>query len=566
METIALRLEEQYPESNMGSRVNVATVYERNFGELEDTLLLLVYSVALVLLIACVNVASILLARGTSRQREIAIRSTVGASQGRIARLLLVEGVMLWLAGGMVGLVLSYAGTEILSGWLTGTIPRAEQIAVGGRALAFVLGVSFLTGTLFGLVPAWRSAKPDLVESLKAGLRTSGGRSRHRILKGLVVAEVTLAQVLLVVSGLTIHSLALLLRESPGVDVENLLTVRISLSESAYPELAQRHSFFNRLLERVEALPGVVTAAAGGPLPLHGGGWQSSYHVEGEPTPPPGQAPVVEVSVGTADYHRALGIPLLRGRYFTAEDRRDSLPVAIIGETFAERHWPGADPLGKRIDLSGRTWRVVGVVDHVKNRGVARESLEQIYLPFEWDDDDTWQLAVRTSADPLAIVDDVRSAVLEIDPNQPISEIGTMEDRLSDTTTANRMLTVLLGAFAAAALVLASVGIYGVMAYTAGERRHEIGIRMALGAIRGKVLGMVVRQSLGLALLGMALGLALSMGMGRLISSQLYGITPADPATLLAAPIFLGAVAVLASYLPARRASTVDPTVTLQNE
>ncbi len=258
---------------------------------------------------------------------------------------------------------------------------------------------------------------------------------------------------------------------------------------------------------------------------------------------------------------------MLRGRTFTGEDRRDGLPVAVIDETSASRYWPGADPLGERIEhVSGRQWEVVVGVGHVKNRGIANESLVQMYLPFEWDDDDTWSLVVRTTTDPAYIIDDVRSSVLELDPNQPISEVGTMEEYLHGTLTSNRMLTVLLGTFAGVAMLLASVGIYGVMAYTAGERRHEIGIRMALGAIRGEVLRMVVRQGLGMVTLGIGLGLPLSFGIGRMISSQLYGITAADPATFVAAPVFLCVVAIVASYLPARRASTVDPTLTLQSE
>jgi predicted permease len=376
-----------------------------------------------------------------------------------------------------------------------------------------------------------------------------------------------LAQALLIVAGITIHSFLLLSNESPGLDASNVLTVRISLPTSRYTELEQRHQFFSQLVQRVEALPGVVTAAAGGPLPLSPlGGWQMGYMIDGEPEPEPGQIPVVEMAAATVDYHRALGIPLLRGRYFSETDRPGTPAVAIIDERFVERHWPNSRPLGKRVRVGGRLFEVIGVVGHVKNRGIANESLVQMYIPFEWDNDDTWSLVIKTEADPMLMVGAVRDEVLEADPSQPISLVATLRQNLNSTTRANRIQSTLLGVFAVAALLLVAVGVYAVMSHATNERRHEIGIRMAVGASRREVLRLVVRQGITLIALGVALGLGLSLAVGRFMSSTLYGVRSYDPISLTLAPLFLCAVAVLAAYLPARRAATVDPVETLRSE
>lgn len=563
METIALRLEEEYPESNTGNRVHVASMYERALGDTRRPLMLLFYAVGFVLLIACANVANLLLARSAVRHREIAVRSSVGAAKSRIVRLLLTESVMLWLLGGLGGLLVANGGTRLLSSWLAGTIPRAGDVRIDGLVLAFVLCVSLFTGIIFGLVPAVRSARLDLQASLKEGTKGAGGTRGGR---GLVVAEVMLAQALLIVAGLTIHSFWLLANEDPGLDARNLLTARISLPTSRYPELSGRHDFFNQLLDRVGVLPNVVSAAAGGPLPFGLGGWQSGYQIEGEPPPEPGQTPVVEMTAASAEYHRTLGIPLLRGRFFTEADRGDAPPVAIIDETLAERHWPSANPIGQYIRQGGRSFEVVGVVGHVKNHGIANESLVQMYIPFEWDNDDTWSLVVKTEADPFSVISAVRNAVLELDPAQPISLVTTMRQNLESTVMTNRIQSTLLGVFAFAALLLASVGIYGVLSNATNQRRHEIGIRMAVGASSGEVLHLVVRQGFTLLAIGVPLGIVLSMLVGRLMSSELYGISSFDPASLIVAPLFLTGVAILAAYIPARRASVVDPVETLRTE
>ncbi len=566
MEAIAIGLEEAYPDSNKGTRVAVASFHDRVLGDAEGKLFLLFAAVAFVLLIACVNVANLLLVRGGSRQREMAIRWTMGASRARIVSLLVTESVMLSLLGGLVGLLLAEWAVQGLSTWLSNSFPRIDLVHTDGRVLVFALSVSLTTGIGFGLIPAILSARNDLQPALKQGGRTTAGRTQQRVRRGLVVAEITLAQALLVVAGLMIRSLAVLVNEDTGMDPHNVLTLSISLPDTKYSEVAEKHAFFNQLIDGVRAIPGVITAAAGGPFPLTPIGWESTYEVDGEPPPAPGAEPLVDVCVGTADLHSTLGIPLLRGRLFTNQDTRDVPPVAIIDETFAERHWPNASPIGKRIRQSGRTWEVVGVVGHVSNRRDTFGALPQMYTPLEWDVSGGWSLAARTAIDPTLLIEEVRSAVLALDPDRPIYDVRTMEGHLWDTTASGRILSALLAAFALTALLLASVGIYGVMSYSTNERRPEVGIRLALGATSSEVLRMLVRQGATMSVPGVLLGLALSAVFGWLISDRLYGVTAADPATLLAASAFLGAVAILASYLPARRILSVEPAIALQSE
>jgi putative ABC transport system permease protein len=566
MEAVATALEEAYPNTNKGSRVNLASFRDRVLGDAEGRLLLLFAAVAFVLLIACVNMANLLLARGGSRQREIAIRWTMGASRAQIVSLLVMEAVMLSLLGGLAGLLLAEWAVDALTTWLSDSLPRVDLVHTDLRVLVFALSLSLTTGIGCGLIPAMLSARNDLQPVLKQGGRTTAGRTQRRVRRGLVVAEITLAQALLVVAVLMIRSLAALVNEDVGLDPQNVLTLNVSLPDTKYPELAERHAFFNQLLESVQAIPGVVSAGAGGPLPLTPIGWQSTYEVDGEPPPAPGGEPLVDVCVSTPDLHRTLGIPLLRGRLFTDQDKRDSLPVAIIDETFAERHWPNASPIGKRVRQSGRTWEIVGVVAHVNNRRDTFRPFVQMYTPLEWDVSNGWSLAVRTAMDPTLLIEEVRGAVLAIDPDRPIYDVRTMEGYLRDTTASGRVLSVLLAAFALTALLLASVGIYGVMAYDTNERRPEVGIRIALGATSGQVLRMLVLQGAIMSGLGVLLGLALSLALGQLISDRLYGVAAADPPTLLAAAVFLGVVAIVASYVPVQRILSVEPATTLESE
>jgi putative ABC transport system permease protein len=447
------------------------------------------------------------------------------------------------------------------------------------NVLLFALAVSLITGAAFGLVPALRSAPLAIHESLKEGGRTSNLASRNRTRRNLIVAELALAQTLLIVAGLLIHSFSLLLTADPGFEVDNLLTARISLPEDRYPEFSQRDEFFHQLLDRVRALPATVSAAVGGPIPLDPkSGWQTGYYVEGDPIPESSFAQFTEVFAVGDDYFTTMQIPLIRGRYLTREDGTTEVVHSVVDAPFAERHWPGQDPIGKRFsfstpdtleELEDEDWRwmeIVGVVGPVKDRGVARESFVQAYMPFEQDNDHSWSLVMRTAGDPMQLAEPVRRLVLELDPNLPVADIVPMRQYLDDTTVSNRVLSTLLGAFAAAALLLAAVGVYGVISHDAASRTHEIGVRMAVGASGGEVLRMVLRQSLGMVGIGILIGVGLAFLASRWLSAELYGIGPADPLTLLAAPIFLCVVAIVATLLPARRAARVDPLIALRAE
>jgi putative ABC transport system permease protein len=579
MEAISLRLADEYPDTNFGVGAPVRTMHEALLGSYESSLILLFAGVALVLLIACGNVANLMLARGTFRHQEMAIRSALGASRGRLARLVLTESVFYWLAGGLVGLVAAYGGTMLLSRWLTDLLPRIEGVTIDTPVLLFALAVSMVTGIVFGLVPALRYAPRALQDSLKEGGRTISGVGRHKARRRLIIAELALAQTLLIVAGLVIHSFSLLQTADPGFEPANLLTARISLPEERYPEMSQRDAFFHQLLERVRALPTTISATVAGPIPLDPkSGWQNGYYVEGDPLPEPGLGLMVEVFAVSDDYFTTMRIPLIRGRYLTREDGTAENTHVLVGSTFADRHWPGDDPIGKRVafgspdsieELEAEDWtwmEVVGVVGAVKDRGIAEESLVQIYMPFEQDTDHSWSLVARTQGDPMQLAEPVRQMVLELDPNLPVADIVPMQQYLDDTTVPNRILSTLLGAFAAAALLLSAVGIYGVISHDAAARTHEIGVRMAIGASSGEVLLMVVRQALAMVGVGILLGVVLAFLASRWLAAELYGVSPVDPLTLIGAPLFLCVIALVATLLPARRAARVDPLIALRSE
>jgi putative ABC transport system permease protein len=564
MERVALELEAEYPDSNEGSRVHVASLHERMTRNLREPMMLLLLAVGLLLLIACTNVANLVLARVTVRQREIAIRTGLGANGPRIVRLLLTESLTLWVLGGLLGIAFAHGATRALLALRGDQLAPVFEVGIDARVVAVTLAVALLTGLLFGLAPALRSLRLDLVEHLKEGARSSGGVGRNRLRSALVVAEVSLAVALLVAAGLTVRSFAEMMRASPGFDPENVLSVEINLPAARYPEVAQRTAFFHELLDRVRAIPGVRSAATSYVLPMAPGGWQNAFHVEGEPPEEAGVYTFAEVSSVSADYFATMGIPLLRGREFRRSDAVDAPPVVIVDEMLAARHWPNDDPIGKRLKSGDYTsespWiEVVGVVGHVKVNGVVQEALPQCYVPHWQDNDDAYFLAVKSAGDPIRLIEPVRQAVLAIDPAQPIAEVNTMTAYVRATTADGRFMATLLGTFAAAALLLAAVGIYGVMAQATAERGHEIGVRVALGATAGEVLAMVVRQGMGRVVLGVVLGLALAVAIGRLLAGSLFGVSALDPATFLAAPFFLSLVALAASLIAARRAVRVDP-------
>lgn len=571
MERVALELEAEYPENNEGSRVHVLSLHERVTRDYERPLLLLLLAVGLLLVIACTNVANLVLARGVSRQREIAIRSSLGANGRRIVRLLLTENVTLWILGGMLGVAMAHVTARAIVTLPAARLPRTFEVGIDPRVVLVALSVALLTGLLFGLVPALRSIRPDLVEHLKEGSRSSGGPGRSRLRSGLVVAEVGLAVALLVTAGLMLRSFTNMIRANPGFDAENVLTAEINLPPSRYPEEGQLTAFFYELLDRVRETPGVLSAATAAELPLGPGGWQSSYHVEGEPPEEGGVYAFAEANSVSADYFRTMGIPLLRGRDFTRHDGPDAPRVAIVDESLARRYWPGEDPIGKRLKFGGyeseNPWmEVVGVVGHVKLYGVVRDALEQLYIPHAQDNDDSYFLTIKTAGEPASFIEPIGRIIREIDPAQPIAGVNTMDEYVRSSTREAEFLALLLGAFAATALLLAAVGLYGVMSQAAAERRHEIGVRMALGATGHEISRMVVRQAMRRVAAGVALGLLLAVAIGRLMAGGLFGVSALDPTTFVLAPLFLSGVALVASLVPARRALKVDPVRALHVE
>jgi putative ABC transport system permease protein len=571
MERVAVELEAEYFEMNEGSRVHVAPLQERVTSNAREPISLLLLAVGFLFLISCINVATLVLARATGRAREMAVRASLGADQPRILRLLLTETLVLWILGGILGLGVAIFGIRGVTTLLAEQIPPVFRVGLDLRVVTILLAISLATGLAFGLPPAVRLARSDLQGFLKEGVRTGMGLGRARFRNLLVVAEVSLAVALLVAAGLTLRSFSRIAHTHPGIDVENVLVVEINLPDSRYGEEEARSGFYRQLLDRIRSEPGVVSAATGYNVPLGPGGWQNAYHVEGEPPEEGGQYTFAEVNSVSTDYLRTMGIPLLRGRDFTRQDNADAPPVVIVGEEMANRYWPGEDPLGKRMKwgtfVSENDWmEVVGVAGEVKVNGVLEDALPQIYVP-HWQDNDTgYYFLLKTRQDPLDLAEAVRKAVLALDPGQPLASVGTLEAYARETTRSAALLALLMALFSGAAVLLAGVGIYGVMARMTAERRHEIGVRVALGARGGQVMAMVFRQGLVTVALGVLLGLGLAAAVARLLSSQLYQISALDPVTFVLTPALVVLVAVTANLLPARRATKVDPVRALQTE
>jgi putative ABC transport system permease protein len=571
MNTIAARLKQQYPDVVKSNASVVVSLHEQVVGDIRPALLVLLGAVGFVLLVACANVANLLLARSAVRRKEIALRVALGAGRLRLIRQFLTESVLLAALGGAAGMMLSLWGVNMLKAFIPENISEVGAIAVDARVLGFTLLVSLLTGLLFGLVPAAQALNLDLNEMLKEGGRdSSSGRGGNRVRGLLVIAEVAVSLVLLVGAGLLINSFLRLRNMDPGFRADNLLTMSVVLPQQKYPDHARRSAFFAELTSRVEALPGVRSAAVTDWLPLTMTGGSFGISVEGQPDLGPDRRPDVVTRVVSPKYFSTMGIQLLRGRQFDERlDRADSAPVVVVSETMARRLWPGEDPLGKRIqpgsaDPSG--WiEVVGVAKDVRQFDLTAEPRLQMYLPyvqFEWFV--PGQLVIKTEVEPTGLAAAVRKAVWEVDKEQPVSDVRTMEEVLSRSIARQRFSTMLLGIFAALALVLAAVGIYGVMSYTVAQRTREIGIRMALGAQAGGVLRLVVGEGLKLVLAGVLIGLAGSLLLTRLMSSLLFGVSATDPMTLAVISLILVGVALLASYIPARRAAKVDPMVALR--
>ncbi len=571
MDGINTQLAQEYPEfSRFG--VFVQPVRDYLVGDVRPALLVLLGAVGFLLLIAAANVGNLLLARSAAREREIAVRTAMGASRRRLVGQLLTESLVLAFAGGILGLLVAYWGVQLLIGLSPADLPRLENVGVDATVLGFAFLVSLLTGIVFGLVPALQVSRTPLVETLREGGRgLSGGRRGQRTRRALVVGEMALALVLLIGAGLLIQSFSRLRSIDPGFRSENVLTLQLALSGSEYGEPASVLAFWEQLLERVEALPAVTSAAAASDVLLPELANSSNVTIEGRPTPPAEETIEVPIDAVTPDFFRTLGTPLLRGRDFSASDDQEATRVAIINEAMARRFWPDTDPVGQRFrygdEDSEGPWRtVVGVVADARRTSLEQEARPSTFLPLRQSSRSSMVVVVRTTGDPLALAGVVRREVRELAPNIPVAQVSTLEAMMGERLAQRRFSTLLLGFFSALALLLATVGVYGVIAFTVNQSTREIGIRMALGARSMDVLRLVLRQVSILVLLGIGIGVAAALALSRTLSGMLYGMSATDPGTYIGIALLLTAVALLASYLPARRATRVDPIVALRSE
>jgi putative ABC transport system permease protein len=573
---ITKRLEQQYPDYNTGTSADVVGLQEQMVQNVRPALILLLGAVTLVLLIACVNVANLLLARAAARGREVAIRTALGAGRTRLVRQLLTESILLSLGGGLLGIGFAWGSLGPLLKISAGSIPQVVPIQLDRSVLAFTFGVSLLTGLFFGLVPALRTAKLDLRETLNEGSRGStSGPGHHRLRGVLVASEIALAVLLLVGSGLLLRSFSRLQEVPPGFRPDHLLVADIPLSPTAYAKPDLRYELFDRLLERSKALPGVRSAGAASFLPVSGGGSIMHFNITGHPPKTPHDYVAVGYRTITPNYLETLGVPLLQGRLLTPADNEKSPAVVVINAAMAKTYFPGENPLGKRLQLGATpdkdvpTMEIVGVVGDVRP-GLGVDPQTEMYLPYRQADLvlPVFQLSLvlRTADDPQFQAPALRSTLAEIDPNQPLVKVRTMEDNMAATVAQPRFRTWLIGIFAAVALVLAAVGVYGVMSYTVTQRTGEIGIRVTLGAQSEDVFTTIVGEGLRLALAGVGVGILAALALTRLLQSFLYGISAYDPLTFLGVAVLLTTVAAAASFFPARRATLVDPMVALRYE
>ena len=571
MDAVAARLEQQHPEANTGWGAPVEPVRDQLAGEIRPALLVLLGAVAFVLLIACVNVANLLLARAAERQQEIAVRSAIGAGRRRIVRQLLTESLLLALLGGGLGLLLARWGLVALVALAPEHLLGAGEVGVNGAALAFTLGVSLVTGVVFGLLPALEAAGGELGDPLKEGGRGRiGSRRGARVRDALIVAEVALALVLLVGAGLMTRSFLGLTAVDPGFEAENLLTLKVSLPPAKYPEPEDVVAFFHQATESLETLPGVRSAAAVSALPFADLGAATSFSVEGRPEPAPGEEPVTDVRVVDRGYFETMGIPLVAGRVFTEVEGREDRSVAVVNQEMVRRYFAGEDPIGRRIfvDMKEEPYptEIIGVVGDARYRELEGEMRPMVYwtppqLPYP-----SMTLVLRTTVEPESLTGAARGEILAIDPDQPVSEVRPMAGWLAEAVARPRFGTVLLAGFAALALLLAGVGIYGVMSHAVIQRRGEIGIRMAMGAAAGDVLRLVVGRGLALVGAGVLLGLAAALALTRVLESLLYQVSATDPWTFAALALLLALVSGLVCLVPAWRAARLDPLVALRSD
>ena len=578
MKGIAQRLAQEYPKTNAGNSITLLPLREYFVGDIRQSLLILLGAVGFVLLIACANVANLLLARATSRTREIAIRTALGAGRWRIIRQLLTESILLAILGATVGLLLAFWGIDVLRTASIDAIPTTAEIKLDTSVFIFTLVVSLLTGLICGLAPALQTSKPDLNESLKEGGRAgTAGAGRQRIRSILVISEVALSLMLLIGAGLLIKSFLRLRETETGFKPDNLLTMQIAYT-AGEGEGRKVANFFNEVEERVKALPGVESVALSNGVPMLGSS-ETSFAIEGRPPAEPGKRPMTVLFITSPDYLKTMGIKLLRGRFFTEQDTQNSPLVAVIDEDFARQNFPNEDPIGKFLEGSREEniphIEIVGVVGHVKNYGLDTPgpvqaelyyALKQVPDKFLPDIAGRISLVARTTADQTTLTAAVRREVQAIDANQPVFNVNTMEQVLAESLASQRLSMLLLSIFAGVAMILAAVGIYGVLSYTVIQRTHEIGIRMALGARVVDVIRLVLGHAMMLVLIGIGLGLVGAFAVTRVMASLLYGVSATDPLTFGGVSLLLAAIALIACLIPARRATKVDPMVALRHE
>jgi putative ABC transport system permease protein len=566
LDTIGKQLEIAYPDFNKGWGVNLVPMHEQIVGDIRPVLLVLLAAVAFVLLIACANVANLLLSRAASRQKELALRAALGADRMRLIRQMLTESVLLAMMGGAVGVLLAYWGIQLLIAFAPDNIPRLQEITIDPRVLGFTFGVSLLTGLVFGLVPALPASRPDLNDALKEGARSSS--SGNRVVRNLfVVAEMALALVLLIGAGLMLRSFSQLHQVKTGFEADNVLTMRVQLPMAKYGQPQERADFFKRAEERLAALPGVKSVGAINYLPLTGLATSTSFNLATKPLPP-SESPGTEVRPITPGYFAAMGIPLIKGRVFDERDGPNSR-VLIINETLARKFFPGQDPIGQQLIV---TWdpqvadEIIGIVGDIKETALEQEPNPAIYWPHLREPYPFMNFVIRAAIDPATLTAAVTREIHTLDPDQPVADVRTLDEIVAKSISRPRFNALLLAIFAGVALLLASVGIYGVMNYSATQRTQEIGIRMALGAKPGDILRLVVGHGMKLTFAGIALGVIASLALTRVMSNLLFGITATDLPTFLSVSAMLTFVALLANYIPARRATRVNPVVALRYE
>ena len=575
VETLGRNLARQYPDANEGVGMTTFPLHEAMVGDIRRSLFVLLGAVGFVLLIACANVANLLLARAASRESEMAVRTALGAGRGRLVRQLLTECVILALAGGALGLLLGVWGVAFLTSLKPQGVPRLDAVAVEATVILFTFGLAMITGLLFGIVPAVHATRGALSGSLKEGGRGAGtSRGGARIRGLLVVAEMALAVMLLAGAGLLMRSFLRLQSVDPGFDPSKTLSFELSLPPVRYAEEPQQVAFFDELLPRLRALPGVRAVEATMALPLSGTNFVISFNVAGRPPLTSAQEPAIEVRVATPGYFSTIGIPLKRGRLFTGEDKAGTPPVVLLTESAARQYFPNEDPIGKTIKLGwGRGQgkpraggEVVGIVGDIKDAGLNEPNPPQLYMPYRQWPVDSMSVVMKTTTPPETLGSAVRQEVHAIDPNLPVSNIGSLEQIISESISQPRFYMTLLGVFATVALMLAAIGIFGVLSYAVSQRTREIGIRMALGAPGRTVVNLIVRQAMLLVVSGVAAGTIAALFLSQTITKMLFGVTPTDPVTFAGVAAVLVAVALFAAYLPARRATRVDPIIALRAE